>query len=141
MKKVQQGFTLIELMIVVAIIGILAAVALPAYKTYSDRAKFSEAVLAATPAKTAVDMCLQTQVLAKCQALTGTGWNASSNIDTVAVSADGTTAVFITVTPDNSGPAGFAATDTYILKGTPNAGGSADWVVVQTSGCITSGLC
>jgi len=54
MKKVQQGFTLIELMIVVAIIGILAAVALPAYQDYTVRARVSEALLAASTAKTAV---------------------------------------------------------------------------------------
>ena len=53
MKK-QQGFTLIELMIVVAIIGILAAIAIPAYQDYTCRAKISEAINAATPAKTAV---------------------------------------------------------------------------------------
>lgn len=54
MKRVQQGFTLIELMIVVAIIGILAAVALPAYQDYTVRAKVSEVLLAASSAKTAV---------------------------------------------------------------------------------------
>ena len=61
MKKVQNGFTLIELMIVVAIIGILAAVALPAYQNYSNRAAFSELVLAVTPRKTAVELAIQTR--------------------------------------------------------------------------------
>jgi type IV pilus assembly protein PilA len=61
MKKSQNGFTLIELMIVVAIIGILAAVALPAYQNYSNRARFSEAVLSVTPRKTALELAIQTR--------------------------------------------------------------------------------
>ena len=54
MKKMQQGFTLIELMIVVAIIGILAAVALPAYQDYTVRARMSEVLLAASSCRTTV---------------------------------------------------------------------------------------
>ncbi len=60
MKRVQQGFTLIELMIVVAIIGILAAVALPAYQDYTVKAKVSEVVLAASTCRTAITEAVQT---------------------------------------------------------------------------------
>ena len=55
----QKGFTLIELMIVVAIIGILAAVAVPAYQNYTLKAKFSEVVIGTSGIKTAVEICAQ----------------------------------------------------------------------------------
>lgn len=64
MKNVQKGFTLIELMIVVAIIGILAAVALPAYQDYTVRSKVSEAVIAATSPKALISEAFQTNGLA-----------------------------------------------------------------------------
>jgi type IV pilus assembly protein PilA len=60
MKRVQQGFTLIELMIVVAIIGILAAVALPAYQDYTVKAKMSEVILAASTCRTSITEAVQT---------------------------------------------------------------------------------
>ena len=57
MKQVQKGFTLIELMIVVAIIGILAAVAIPAYSSYTKKAKFTEVTQATQALKTALEVC------------------------------------------------------------------------------------
>ena len=64
-RSMQKGFTLIELMIVVAIIGILAAVALPAYQDYTKRAKISEVILAASACRTSITEVFQTNSVCK----------------------------------------------------------------------------
>ncbi len=78
MKQVQKGFTLIELMIVVAIIGILAAIALPAYQDYTKRAKMSEVILAASSCRTTITEVVQSSNSAAVFTANGWGCEASS---------------------------------------------------------------
>jgi len=78
MKRIQQGFTLIELMIVVAIIGILAAVALPAYQDYTVKARISEAILATSQCRTAVSEVYQTGVSGTAPGAGGWGCESST---------------------------------------------------------------
>ena len=91
MKRVQQGFTLIELMIVVAIVGILAAIALPAYQDYTIRSKVSEALAAAGACKTSVaeyaanKAVLPTDLTSAGCATTGTQYVASLNVNSAGV--------------------------------------------------------
>lgn len=141
MKKTQ-GFTLIELMIVVAIIGILAAVALPAYQNYSNRAAFSELVLAVTPRKTAVELAIQTRSPANTAALDGGLLGIPADV-TAAQGIHGASVAngLITMTwrtKDAAGTVEAMQGVTYTLE----AGGVTPPVQWAEGGtCLTKGLC
>jgi type IV pilus assembly protein PilA len=138
-KSLQKGFTLIELMIVIAIIGILAAIAVPQYQTYTNKAKFSEVVSATAPFKLAVELCAaNTGALTACGNNNATGevpaaitGNTTGYVGSIAVAANGT----ITATANAS----IAGAPTYIL--TPALGTSASSALVTwTKGgtCVTT---
>jgi type IV pilus assembly protein PilA len=130
MKTVQKGFTLIELMIVVAIIGILAAVALPAYQDYTIRAKVSELILAASGVRTGISEKFQTDPSSTATAGVGAtipivGKIASASVtDEGLVNVYGSTAsssvgqaVTVTMTPDYNTDTG---TITWSCTGSPS---------------------
>lgn len=128
MKQMQKGFTLIELMIVVAIIGILAAVALPAYQDYTIRAKMSEVVLAASGMKTSVAEAFQTYghmaASASIPPLTQNS-KAVSTVTYAYVSATSGTITAISLVPNAAG--------NLVLTGTGSAAtGVVDWVCTGT---------
>ena len=125
MKQVQQGFTLIELMIVVAIIGILAAIAIPAYQDYIIRSKVTELINAAGVCKTSVAEYYQT----KGAMPTGTNESGCSNAGTANSGAPSVAAELITVN----------ATGGLATQLTGNASGVAFMYKANCTGGCTSG--
>ena len=148
-KCTQKGFTLIELMIVVAILGILATIAIPSYQTYTLRAKFSEVIKAAEPYKTAVEICAADSSCTSTVAGTPptisisgitTGANgfpaaagASGNVGSVTVDSNGKIIATAGTTNGLNG-------QTYIMTPSYNASGNnVQWAKGGT--CLTTGLC
>jgi len=135
MNKAQKGFTLIELMIVVAIIGILAAVALPAYQTYTQKARFSEVTTAVGAVVTAMEVCYQTGETACITAGSNgipTAPAASDNLASVVISG-GAAAPVITGTGTTA-----AGAYTYIMTGAV-ANSQVTWT--RTGSCAAAGAC
>jgi len=166
MKQVQKGFTLIELMIVVAIIGILAAVAIPAYSTYTKKAKFTEVVQATQALKTALEVCngdlasLQTctdgtngvqaaigtigsqaAALGKSVSFVGVGSATTAAVAAAAVApTPTTTTIFAQAVGTATSPINGLNGEFYILKGVATANGIT-WTVDPSSSCFASQIC
>lgn len=145
MKKIQQGFTLIELMIVVAIIGILAAVALPAYQSYTLKAKFVEVVNGVAPYKTAIELCAQS---GDCLAAGGATLSTSLGVAGIPSALAASTTFLSTITLTASGmltatatTSGGLANESYTLTPAFTAGQAITWTAggsckTRTGGAI-----
>jgi prepilin-type N-terminal cleavage/methylation domain-containing protein len=137
-NSAQKGFTLIELMIVVAIIGILAAIALPAYQGYTQKAKFTEVTNATAAAKTAVEVCVQiTGALTTCDA-GAEGIPGTVTADAAVVGLTTATGVITATASGNSGLVDGTDAATFTLTPTYVAGtGNVTWAAA----CTPSTLC
>ena len=142
----QKGFTLIELMIVIAIIGILAAIAVPQYQTYTNKAKFSEVVGATAPWKSAVELCVLDNSLPAGAITSGCGnGNTTGEVGAIPTTFNGfvgalsvaTTGV-ITATATSS----ITGSPSYVLTPSVQASSASAMVLwTKTGSCVTAGLC
>ncbi len=143
MKRIQQGFTLIELMIVVAIIGILAAVALPAYQDYTVRAKLSEVILAASGMKNNVAEFFQVNGRMPPTNSISVTTQASKYVNTVTYSFTNTGVGVITAATQTVAVSGLPAnaTGNILLTGTgATATGVVQWACSASANIATKYL-
>jgi len=138
MRKIQKGFTLIELMIVVAIIGILAAVALPAYQDYTVRAKVSELILAASSARTAISEKFQTDPSNSAAMGVGVTINVAGKVSAALVDTAGTIVVNGSTASTSTGQ---AVTLTVIATNVNTSNGTLSWSCIGTPGKYMPATC
>ena len=138
MNTMQKGFTLIELMIVIAIIGILAAIAIPSYQNYIKKAAYSEIPLAMSSIRTAIDTCYGIEKsLAACDTGASIGETLPTGLTGKALNSIAITANTAVVTATPNAYKGITTGETCIL--TPVADASDRLIWTYSGACLTNG--